>query len=305
MDGVLVEVRGKRLYAEIHGNENAAPLLYLHGGPGESCYEFMLHQKQRLSDKLRLISIDQRGVWRSDTIEEDEPLTLQDLVEDCEELRKTLGIQKWSVLGHSFGGFLGVLYANYYPSSVECLILEGPSFDFTKSFRNWLRKAASLYESIGKAEEAQECLAVATGNQPPLETLNAFMELGNGLGELRMKVYTPNDGNNYSQMLYSNDQMKEFGRRSSIHFSKLVAEGRIFHSLLPQLKDLSMPTLLIKGRHDPVICEEQTQVFVTDVRNGVLKMYEVCGHLPHFEEPDRFAKDVIQFVLEHTASPIE
>ncbi|MDQ8734264.1 alpha/beta hydrolase [Paenibacillus sp. LHD-38] len=304
MEGVLIEVRGKRLYVEIHGNENAPSLLYLHGGPGESCYEFMLHQTQRLSDKLRLISIDQRGVWRSDIIEEDEPLNLQDLVEDCEQLRKNLGIQRWSVLGHSFGGFLGVLYASYYPNSIECLILEGPSFDFIKSFRNWLRKAASLYESIGKVEKARECLAVANGNQPPHETLNAFIELGQGLGELRMKVYTPNDGNNYTKMLYSDSQMEEFGRRSNIHFSKLIAEGRIFDSLLPKLKDLSVPALLIKGRHDPVICEEQTQTFVRDVRNGFMKIYDESGHLPHFEEPDRFAMDVIQFVLEQNDSSI-
>ncbi|MFD1675695.1 alpha/beta fold hydrolase [Alicyclobacillus fodiniaquatilis] len=75
---------------EIHGHADAPPLLYLHGGPGESCYEFMLHQTHRLSKKLRLIAIDQRGVWRSDAVEEDEPLSLQDLVEDCEALRKQL-----------------------------------------------------------------------------------------------------------------------------------------------------------------------------------------------------------------------
>lgn len=297
MDGVLIEVRGKQLYVEIHGNEEASPLLYLHGGPGESCYEFMMHQTERLSDKLRLLGIDQRGVWRSEALEEDEPLTLQDLVEDCEQLREKLGIKKWSVLGHSFGGFLGVLYASQYPDSVECLILEGPTFDFVKSLRNWLRKAADLYDSIGNAEQAKECLAVADGSQSPLEVLYAFFELGQGLGELRMKVYTPNDGNNYTQMLYSDRELEEFGRRSGIHLSKLIDDGCFLDSLLPILKDLSVPTLLIKGRHDPIICEVQTQSFVRDVKNGYLKLYEDCGHLPHFEEPDRFAEDVIQFVL--------
>lgn len=303
MEGNFIEVRGTRLYVEIHGDRNAPALLYLHGGPGESCYEFMLHQSRRLSDKLRFIGIDQRGVWRSDAIEEDESLKLQDLVEDCEALREHLDIQRWSVLGHSFGGFLGVLYASYYPKSVECLILEGPTFDFNKSFRNWLRKAAHLYESIGKPDKAQECLSAADGSQSPDETLHAFMELGQGLGELRMKVYTPNTGNNYTTMVYSNSEVKEFGRRSGLHFSKLIAEGRIFDSLLPILKDLSPPSLLIKGRHDPVICEEQTQAFVQNAKNGFLKIYEESGHLPHFEEPDRFAADVIQFVLKHTATP--
>lgn len=54
------KIRGKRLYVEIHGDAAAPPLLYLHGGPGEGCYEFMLHQSQRLSGQLRLIGIDQR-----------------------------------------------------------------------------------------------------------------------------------------------------------------------------------------------------------------------------------------------------
>ncbi|WP_342573947.1 alpha/beta hydrolase [Paenibacillus sp. FSL M8-0142] len=298
MKGTFIKIRGKSLYVEIHGNEESPPLLYLHGGPGESCYEFMIHQADRLSEKLRLISMDQRGVWRSEAIEEDEPLTIYDLVEDCEQLRRQLGIQKWAVLGHSFGGLLGVLYAIHYPNSVSSLILEGPSFDLIKSIRSWLRKAASLYESIGDAEKMAACIDIANGAQTPPEILDAFIELGQGLGDLRMKVYTPNGGSNYTKMIYSEREREEFGRRTNIHVSKIFAEGRIFDSLLPKLKELTLPVLLIKGRHDPIICEEQTDSFVNDVRNGHLKVYEESGHLLHFEEPERFAMDVIQFILE-------
>ncbi|AIQ55413.1 alpha/beta fold hydrolase [Paenibacillus sp. FSL R7-0331] len=290
------KIRGKRLYVEIHGDAAAPPLLYLHGGPGEGCYEFMLHQSQRLSGQLRLIGIDQRGVWRSEEIGESEPLALEDLVEDCEQLRKELGIAKWSVLGHSFGGLLGVRYAGKYPDSVESLILEGPSLDLPKSLQSWLRKAAGLYESLGKSEQAQACLAAAGDNRPPLELLHSFFELGQGLGELRMKVYTPNDGNNYTEMQYSDSETEEFGRRSYIHLSKLMEEGRMFDPVLPMLKELTVAVLLIKGRHDPITCEEQTRTFVEYTRNGTLKIYEECGHLPHFEAPDRFAADVIRFV---------
>jgi len=178
------------------------------------------------------------------------------------------------------------------------LILEGPSFDFIKSIRSWLRKAAGLYERIGDAEKKDACIDIANGAQSPLEILDAFIELGQGLGDLRINVYTPNGGNNYTKMIYSDCQREEFGRRTNIHVSKIFAEGRIFDSFLPKLNELSMPVLLIKGRHDPIICEEQTDSFVNDVRNGHLKVYEESGHLLHFEEPERFAMDVIQFVLE-------
>nr|WP_241781962.1 alpha/beta hydrolase [Paenibacillus sp. DMB5] len=227
---------------------------------------------------------------------ESEPLALEDLVEDCEQLRKELGIAKWSVLGHSFGGLLGVRYAGKYPDSVESLILEGPSLDLPKSLQSWLRKAAGLYESLWKSEQANACLTAAEDNRPPLELLHSFFELGQGLGELRMKVYTPNDGNNYTEMQYSSSETEEFGRRSFIHLSKLMEEGRMFDPVLPVLKNLKVAVLLIKGRYDPITCEEQTRSFVENTLNGTLKIYEDCGHLPHFEAPDRFAEDVIQFV---------
>jgi proline iminopeptidase len=43
----------------------------------------------------------------------------------------------------------------------------------------------------------------------------------------------------------------------------------------------------------------KTEAFVKEVRNGTVNLYEESGHLPHFEESDRFAKDVIEFVLMH------
>jgi proline iminopeptidase len=132
--------------------------------------------------------------------------------------------------------------------------------------------------------------------------MNKLTKLSQGLGELRIKVYTPHDGNNYTKILFSDNQMEEFRRRSNIHISKLLAEGRIFDSLLPELKNMSMPILLIKGKHDPVLCEEQTQAFLRDVPNGYLKIYDESGHIPHYEEADRFAKDVIRFVMERTNS---
>lgn len=102
----LREVRGKRLYVEVLGAESAPALLYLHGGPGTGSYDFTLHQGARLAAKLRVVALDQRGVLRSDPLAEGEAFSLDDLVADCEALRKELGIARWTVLGHSFGGYL-------------------------------------------------------------------------------------------------------------------------------------------------------------------------------------------------------
>lgn len=86
--GKYMDIRGKNLYVEAHGNPKSKPVLYLHGGPGESCYDFSFHQSERLKDFLYVIMIDQRGVCRSEEILEDEAFGLNDLIEDCEELKK-------------------------------------------------------------------------------------------------------------------------------------------------------------------------------------------------------------------------
>ncbi|GAA0495065.1 hypothetical protein GCM10008986_22180 [Salinibacillus aidingensis] len=105
------------MYVKVHGNTDAEPLLYLHGGPGESCYEFCYHQAKRLKENIRLIAIDQRVVCRSEGINDNEDFSLDDIIKDCEELREKLGIEKWALLGHSFGGFIALKYAVMFPNS--------------------------------------------------------------------------------------------------------------------------------------------------------------------------------------------
>jgi proline iminopeptidase len=148
MLGEKMKVRGKDFHVETYGSEDNPALLYLHGGPGETCYDFTFNQKERLEDSFYIVSIDQRGVGRSEAINENEKFGFQDLVEDCEALRKKLGIDRWSILGHSFGGFLGLSYVHQYPESIDRAIFECPTFDFGLTSKQLLRKTAKLFEKI-------------------------------------------------------------------------------------------------------------------------------------------------------------
>lgn len=178
-----MDIRGKKLYVEAHGNPKSKPVLYLHGGPGESCYDFSFHQAERLKDSLYVIMIDQRGVCRSEVITEEEPFGLNDLVEDCEAIRKLLQIEKWSVIGHTFGGYLALLYASIYPNSIEKIIFEGPTFDFALTSKALLQKTAQLLKKYGKEKEAKECLDFSESNANPEELLEAYIRLSAELEE--------------------------------------------------------------------------------------------------------------------------
>ncbi|USK99034.1 alpha/beta fold hydrolase [Bacillus tropicus] len=293
--GKYMHIRGKKLYVETYGNPKNKPVLYLHGGPGESCYDFSFHQAERLKDFLYVIMIDQRGVCRSEEITEDEDFGLKDLIEDCEELKKVLQIEKWSVIGHSFGGYVALLYASIYPSSIEKIILEGPTFDFALTSRALLQKTGKLLKKYGKEEVAKACLLYSSSNACSEELLEAYIRLSDELEEKRMELYNYKEDVT-DESLYSDEEWEEFSNRSKIHFDRLKLEGAFHTSLLRKIKDVQSPMLLIVGKHDVVTCEKQIEIFNKDARNGKYIVFEESGHSPHYEEADRFAETVIHFL---------
>ncbi|MEG7842976.1 alpha/beta fold hydrolase [Bacillus mobilis] len=290
-----MNIRGKKLYVETHGNPKNKPVLYLHGGSGESCYDFSFHQAERLKDSLFVIMIDQRGVCRSEEITEDEAFRLHDLIEDCEELKKVLQIEKWSVIGHSFGGYVALLYASRYPSSIEKIIFEGPTFDFALTSRALLQKTGNLLKKYGKEKVAEESIAYSSSNASSEELLEAYIRLSNELEEKRMEIYNYKEDET-DESLYSDEEWEEFSNRSKIHFDRLKVEGAFHTSLLQKIKDVQNPMLLIVGKHDAVTCEKQIEIFNKDAQNGGYIVFEESGHTPHYEEADRYAELVIQFL---------
>ncbi|PFS16598.1 alpha/beta hydrolase [Bacillus cereus] len=288
-------IRGKKLYVETHGSPKNKPVLFLHGGPGESCSDFSFHQAERLKDSLYVIMIDQRGVCRSEGITEEESFGLNDLVEDCEEIRKLLQIEKWSIIGHSFGGYLALLYARAYPNSIEKIIFEGPTFDFSLTSRALLQKTGTLLKKYGKEAAAEECLAYSSSNANSEELLDAYIRLSAELEEKRMEIY------NYKKdetddSLYSDEEWEVFSNRSKIHFDRLKSEGACHISLLSKIKEVKNPMLLIVGKYDVVTCEKQIEIFNNDASNGKYIVFGESGHSPHYEEAERFAETIIHFL---------
>ena len=99
------------------------PLLVVGGGPGDNSDRY-LSLCELLSDSNRCILVDQRGTGKSvPSIIDSNTISIQLTLQDFEAIRKKLGIEKWHVLGFSYGGYLASLYAHFYPKSVSKLVL--------------------------------------------------------------------------------------------------------------------------------------------------------------------------------------
>ncbi len=116
-----IDSEGSKLYYRVYGS--GEPLLIINGGPGMNSEGFA-GLAITLSKNNRAIIYDQRGTGRSVLKTTDSSTITMDLmVKDIENLRRYLHIDKWSILGHSFGGMLASYYATLFPQHIRSLIL--------------------------------------------------------------------------------------------------------------------------------------------------------------------------------------
>ena len=111
------------LYYEECGSPDGKPAVFLHGGPGAGSSSS--HRRLWDPDRYRIIVFDQRGCGRSTPHAELTNNTTWDLVDDVERLREHLEIDRWQVLGGSWGSTLALAYAQSHPDRVTELILRG------------------------------------------------------------------------------------------------------------------------------------------------------------------------------------
>ena len=83
------------------------------------------------------------------------------------------------------------------------------------------------------------------------------------------------------------------------HVMKLFDEGVVYRSMLPLLKDLDVPTILLLGKFDDVTTSEQVRAFVETVKLGEVVVFEKRGHVTRIDEPVLYAEQVIVFVKRH------
>ena len=124
--GMLDVSDGHRIYWECCGNPVGTPALYLHGGPGAGCSP----GQRRFFDPIlhRAVLFDQRGSGRSRPLasapEADlSANTTAHLIADIEALRELLGIERWIILGLSWGTTLGLAYAQKHLDRICAMVL--------------------------------------------------------------------------------------------------------------------------------------------------------------------------------------
>lgn len=145
--GMLDVSDGNLVYWETCGNPAGKPAVMVHGGPGQGCTPGM----RRIFDpeRYRVVLFDQRGCGRSTPHVSDPAVTLahnttDHLVGDMERLREHLGIDRWVVVGGSWGTTLGLVYAERYPHRVSEIMVSAIGTT-RRSEIDWLYRGVSQF----------------------------------------------------------------------------------------------------------------------------------------------------------------
>ena len=262
----LVPVGEAELYLEDVGAADAPVLVTLHGGPGGSSYPFREFLGEELSD-YRVLYLDQRGSGRSPRLPPDPRLfTVDALVEDLEELRHQLGLERWALFAHGFGAVPALEYARRFPGAVAGLVVVGPWVHFPWLLsRMW--RAAGLGEPPPDPEEAAGELF---SRYSPGELVS---RLAFPTAHGRMQKEWVDDGG----MLPADDEV----------LSLFEANGLWRLDYTPYLLDLGHRPFVLVGDADGTSFPEQAEA-VSDLTGGELVVVEGAGHYPWVDRPEEF-----------------
>ncbi|MGA6974095.1 MAG: prolyl aminopeptidase [Candidatus Binatus sp.] len=176
--GMLDVGDGNRLYWETCGNPRGRVAAVLHGGPGSGCTPW--HRRLFDPSAYRVVLFDQRNCGRS-TPHASAPDTdlasnnTLNLIADIERIREHLNIDRWLVLGGSWGSALALAYAERHPTRVTELILFGVTTGRRREF-DWLFRGGVAILFPEQWERLRDALPAALRDGDIIEAYCRLLE---------------------------------------------------------------------------------------------------------------------------------
>ncbi|MBD8729307.1 proline iminopeptidase-family hydrolase [Frigoribacterium sp. CFBP 13707] len=271
----------------------ALPLVVLHGGPGMA-HDY-LRNLAALADETgrTVVHYDQFGCGRS-SHRPDAPVETwvpQLFVDEFEAVVVHLGLERFHVLGQSWGGMLGAEIAVREPAGLASLaICNSPA-----SMQLWVDGAAELRAQL--PADVQEALlrhegAGTTGDPEYLAATQVFYER-----HVCRVVPMPRD------FVDSEEQME--AEPTVYHTMNGPNEFHVIGTMrdwtiVGRLPSVTAPTLVVAGEHDEAT-PATWQPFVDGIDGAVSHVFPGASHCTHLEQPEEFRRVVAGFFADHDA----
>lgn len=262
------EVNGTELFYREVGD--GVPCLVMHGGLGVD-HTYLHPALDPLGDVLRLVYYDHRGNGRSGRPPRD-ALTLDAWVADADALRAHLRVDRVAVLGHSFGGCIGLEYALRYPDRISHLLL----IDTVPALGYWDEVNANI------ARRRPSAAVHAAWQTPPTDDAGLATWLAS---VAPLYVHPQSD----PALLASLMAHVVFDQGA---WARSVEVFNQEYDATPRLGEVCAPTLIVVGREDFICPPSQAAIMRDGIPGAEMVVFERSGHFPFVEESDAFFRGV-------------
>lgn len=284
----FVEVEGGKIWYRIDGVGDKTPLVLLHGGPGSS--SFYLEPLRLLSEDRPVIFIDQLGCGRSTRISDTTLMTIEKNVEQLEQVRKALKLDRFYLYGHSWGTMLGMDYYLKYPKGIQALLFASPLF----STKIWTQDADTLISKLPIKYQ----VAIRESEKQKNYTSESYQNA--------VKAY-------YKSYLQRSESRKSQKDTSDMFFgeniytfmwgpSEFTATGNLLnYDRIKNLPKIKVPTLLTAGEFDearPI----SVKYFQSLIPGAQFQLIPHAGHVTMADQPSENNKVLREFLRKMDSS---
>jgi proline iminopeptidase len=290
----FVDAHGVLIYYVAFGK--GSPLVVVHGGPGAD-HTYFLPYLLPLARAHRLIFIDERGSGRSQRLQDTSQYTVENMVEDVEDVRQALKLGKISLLGHSYGGVLAEAYALKYQQNLTHLILNS-TFPSTKQMNEVLarEKAQMPADKLKRLNELEAAGLFGKGEawehgRYPAE----YAALAWGPGYFPF-LYGARPDATYDPMGQETGTSWELYRAMWGEHGEFIIDGNLKSvEYVDRLSTIHVPTLIMAGNHDE--CDPSLSLEMhAKIAGSQLVILPNSGHMNFVDQPDLWEKAVEDFL---------
>jgi proline iminopeptidase len=268
-----VAVNGVSLYTRTIGD--GPDVVVLHGGPGAH-HDYLLPQFDALARGRTLHYYDQRGGGQS-PVDREVPLGWREQVADLDALTTHWGTAPPTILGYSWGSLLAMLYAIEHPDRVARLALVSPAAATAKGRQEFEKRFAERMRDPRIVRAREELQRSGLNERDPDAYRRRLFELS-----VAGYFHDPEQARNLTPFRVT-------GRTQDAVWKSLGD-----YDLSDRLAGLSIPTLVIHGRHDPIPLSSAEQT--AKALKARLEVFQHSGHVPYVEEFEKFV-DVLEEFL--------
>lgn len=306
-----VRIGGIDQWVSVRGRDLRNPvLLYIHGGPGYVSIPMSWWFSRGWEEYFTIVQWDQRAAGKTYLLTDADKiaptLTTQRMISDVEEMaewaRREFAKEKIFVLGHSYGSFLGLPFAQRHPEWLYAYIGVCQSTDGPESERRGWRFAIDAARRAGNSDAVHQLEAIAPYASPgkPIPIKDLYVErkwVGyfGGVMAYRTNHYADRD---LAQLSPDYDDQEISHIWDGNDFATPLLLPDLVATDLTQIRKLEVPLILFEGRHDMNVNSELAAAWFDTVKapEKHLVWFEHSGHMPMTEEPGKFFLSLMRYV---------